>query len=109
MKESTKVNTITINDETQLLNSFVKLVQSEIYHLEFRFKHEVKHKDSKNKKFIRLKKEIFSEFRRRVNAFSSHYIEQKANFDFYNKINNQMEFPFLTESQEFEDSEITKI
>ena len=53
MKESTKVNTITINDETQLLNSFVKLVQSEIYYLEFRFKHEVKHKDSKNKKFIR--------------------------------------------------------
>ena len=109
MKESTKVNTITINDETQLTNSFVKLVQSEIYHLEFRLKHEVNCKDSKNKKVMRLKREIFSEFRRRVNALSNHYIEQKANFDFYNKINEQVEFPFLTESQEFEDSELTKI
>ncbi len=102
----TFININTINEENQLTNSFVKLLQSEIYHLEFRLKHEVNHKDSKNKKVIRLKKEIFSEFRKKVNALSNHYIEQKANLGFYNKFNNQMEFPFLSNSEEFEDSEI---
>ena len=67
-----------INNEAQLANAFIKLVQAEIYTLEFRVKHESQ--NISDKKALKLRQKLVSEFKRKVNALSHHYLEQKANF-----------------------------
>ena len=70
--------TFKINNEAQLTNAFIKLVQAEVYILEFRVKQESQNISSK--KALKSRQKLVSEFKRKVNALSHHYLEQKANF-----------------------------
>ena len=81
MKRLLKQPTFQINNEAQLRSAFIKLVQAEIYTLEFRIKHESQ--NISNKKALKLRQKLVSEFKRKVNALSHHYLEQKANFYLY--------------------------
>jgi hypothetical protein len=76
-----------INNEAQLANAFIKLVQAEIYTLEFRVKHESQ--NISDKKSLKLRQKLVSEFKRKVNALSQHYLEQKANFCAYERIQEE--------------------
>ena len=77
MQRLLKQPTFQINNEAQLTNAFIKLVQAEVYMLEFRVKHESQNISSK--KALKSKQKLVSEFKRKVNALSHHYLEQKAN------------------------------
>ena len=81
MQKLLKQPTFKINNEAQLTNAFIKLVQAEIYTLEFRVKHELQNISSK--KALKLRQRLVSEFKRKVNALSHHYLEQQANFYAY--------------------------
>jgi hypothetical protein len=81
MQRLLKQPTFKINNEAQLANAFIKLVQAEIYTLEFRVKHESQ--NISDKKALKLRQKLVSEFKRKVNALSHHYLEQKANFYAY--------------------------
>jgi hypothetical protein len=84
MQRLLKQPTFKINNEAQLTNAFIKLVQAEIYTLEFRVKHESQ--NISDKKALKLRQKLVSEFKRKVNALSQHYLEQKASFCAYNKV-----------------------
>ena len=81
MQRLLKQPTFKINNEAQLTNAFIKLVQAEVYMLEFRVKHESQNISSK--KALKLRQKLVSEFKRKVNNLSHHYLEQKANFCAY--------------------------
>ena len=81
MKRLLNQPTFQINNEAQLRNAFIKLVQAEIYTLEFKVKHESQNISSK--KALKLRQKLVSEFKRKVNALSHHYLEQQANFYAY--------------------------
>ena len=87
MKRLLKQPTFQINNEAQLTNAFIKLVQAEIYTLEFRVKHESQ--NISDKKALKLRQKLVSEFKRKVNALSHHYLEQKANFYVYERIQQE--------------------
>jgi hypothetical protein len=76
-----------INNEAQLTNAFIKLVQAEVYMLEYRVKHESQNISSK--KALKLRQKLVSEFKRKVNALSQHYLEQKANYYTYERIQEE--------------------
>ena len=68
---------IKINNEAQLTNSFLKLVQAEIYTLEFKvnsISQNINHK-----KTLKLRRQLISEFKNKVINLSQNYLEQKAN------------------------------
>ena len=81
MKRLLNQPTFQINNEAQLRNAFIKLVQAEIYTLEFKVKHESQ--NISDKKALKLRQKLVSEFKRKVNALSHHYLEQQANFYAY--------------------------
>ena len=87
MQRLLKQPTFKINNEAQLTNAFIKLVQAEIYTLEFRVKHESQ--NISDKKSLKLRQKLVSEFKRKVNALSHHYLEQKANFSAYERIQEE--------------------
>jgi hypothetical protein len=87
MKRLLKQPTFKINNEAQLTNAFIKLVQAEIYTLEFSIKHESQ--NISGKKVLKLREKQISEFKRKVNALSQHYLEQKANFCAYERIQEE--------------------
>ena len=87
MQKLLKQPTFQINNEAQLTNAFIKLVQAEIYTLEFSIKHESQ--NISGKKVLRLREKLVSEFKRKVNALSHHYLEQKANFYAYKQIQEE--------------------
>ena len=87
MQKLLKQPTFQINNEAQLTNAFIKLVQAEIYTLEFRVKHESQ--NISDKKALKLRQKLVSEFKRKVNALSQHYLEQKANFCAYERIQEE--------------------
>ena len=87
MKRLLKQPTFQINNEAQLTNAFIKLVQAEVYMLEYRVKHESQNISSK--KALKLRQKLVSEFKRKVNALSQHYLEQKANFYTYKRIQEE--------------------
>ena len=87
MQKLLKQPTFKINNEAQLTNAFIKLVQAEIYTLEFRVKHELQNISSK--KALKLRQRLVSEFKRKVNALSHHYLEQKANFYAHERIQEE--------------------
>ena len=87
MQRLLKQPTFKINNEAQLTNAFIKLVQAEIYTLEFRVKHESQ--NISDKKALKLRQKLVSEFKRKVNALSQHYLEQKANFCAYERIQEE--------------------
>ena len=87
MQRLLKQPTFKINNEAQLRNAFIKLVQAEIYTLEYRVKHESQ--NISDKKALKLRQKLVSEFKRKVNALSHHYLEQKANFYAYKRIQEE--------------------
>ena len=87
MQRLLKQPTFKINNEAQLTNAFIKLVQAEIYTLEFRVKHESQ--NISDKKSLKLRQRLVSEFKRKVNALSQHYLEQKPNFCAYERIQEE--------------------
>jgi len=87
MQRLLKQPTFKINNEAQLTNAFIKLVQAEVYMLEFRVKHESQNVSSK--KALKLRQKLISEFKRKVNALSHHYLEQKANLLVYESIRRE--------------------
>ena len=87
MKRLLKQPTFKINNEAQLTNAFIKLVQAEVYMLEYRVKHESQNISSK--KALKLRQKLVSEFKRKVNTLSHHYLEQKANFYVYEQIQEE--------------------
>ena len=87
MQRLLKQPTFKINNEAQLRNAFIKLVQAEVYMLEYRVKHESQNISSK--KALKLRQELVSEFKRKVNTLSHHYLEQKANFYAYKRIQEE--------------------
>ena len=87
MQRLLKQPTFKINNEAQLTNAFIKLVQAEVYMLEYRVKHESQNISSK--KALKLRQKLVSEFKRKVNALSQHYLEQKANFCAYERIQEE--------------------
>ena len=93
---------IKINNEAQLTNAFIKLVQAEIYTLEFRVKHESQ--NISGKKALKLRQKLVSEFKRKVNALSHHYLEKKANFYAYELIKEEKSISRL--SSEVSDQDI---
>jgi hypothetical protein len=70
-----------INNEAQLTNTFIKLIQAEIYTLEFRVQHESK--SIGDKEALKLRRKLISEFKCKINHLSQHYLEQKANLHAY--------------------------
>ena len=102
MQKLLKQPTFQINNEAQLTNAFIKLVQAEIYTLEFRVKHESQ--NISGKKVLRLREKLVSEFKRKVNALSQHYLEQKTNFSTYERI--QKEKNISESSSEISDQEL---
>jgi hypothetical protein len=102
MQRLLKQPTFKINNEAQLRNAFIKLVQAEIYTLEFRVKHESQNISSK--KALKLRQKLVSEFKRKVNALSHHYLEQKANFYAYELIKEEKSISRL--SSEVSDQDI---
>ena len=97
MQKLLKQPTFQINNEAQLTNAFIKLVQAEIYTLEFRVKHESQ--NISDKKALKLRQKLVSEFKRKVNALSQHYLEQKANFYAYERIQEEKNIqPMLSNS-----------
>ena len=87
MQKLLKQPVFQINNEAQLTNAFIKLVQAEVYMLEYRVKHELQNISSK--KALKLRQKLVSEFKRKVNALSQHYLEQKANFCAYERIQEE--------------------
>ena len=77
MQRLSKQPTFKINNEAQLTNAFIKLVQAEIYTLEFRVKHESQ--NISDKKALKLRRQLISEFKNKVINLSQNYLEQKAN------------------------------
>ena len=84
-----KVNLINSSNQSQLTNTFIKLVQSEIYNLEFRLKHEVNATDINNKKIGYLKHQIISEFKSNIDSLAKHYLSQKASYSVWQSDNDQ--------------------
>ena len=97
-----KQPTFQINNEAQLTNAFIKLVQAEIYTLEFSIKHESQ--NISGKKVLKLREKQISEFKRKVNALSQHYLEQKANFSAHKQIQEEKSTSNL--SSEISDQEL---
>ena len=91
-----------INNEAQLTNAFIKLVQAEVYMLEYRVKHESQNISSK--KALKLRKKRVSDFKRKVNALSHDYLEQKANFSAHKQIQEEKSTSNL--SSEISDQEL---
>ena len=87
MQKLLKQPVFQINNEAQLTNAFIKLVQAEVYMLEYRVKHELQNISSK--KALKLRQKLVSEFKRKVNTLSHHYLEQKANFYAYEQIQEE--------------------
>ena len=81
MQKTFKHPAIKINNETQLTNTFIKLVQAEIYTLEFRVQHESK--SISDQEALKLRRKLISEFKSKVNTLSQRYLEQKANLHAY--------------------------
>ncbi|WHA04388.1 hypothetical protein N3Z17_03960 [Candidatus Bandiella numerosa] len=59
----------------------IKLIQAEIYTLEFRVQHESK--SISDKEALKLRRKLISEFKCKINHLSQHYLEQKANLNAY--------------------------
>ena len=102
MQRLLKQPTFKINNEAQLTNAFIKLVQAEVYMLEYRVKHESQNISSK--KALKLRQKLVSEFKRKVNTLSHHYLEQKANFYVYEQIQEEKSKSNL--SSEISDQEL---
>jgi len=81
MPKTLKQPKIKVNNEAQLTNAFIKLVQAEIYTLEFRVKHESQNISSK--KALKLRQKLISEFKSKISHLLHHYLEQKANLHTY--------------------------
>ncbi|WHA05681.1 hypothetical protein N3Z17_07530 (plasmid) [Candidatus Bandiella numerosa] len=77
MQKTLNQPTVQINNEAQLTNIFIKLLQAEIYTLEFRVQHESK--SISDQEALKLRRKLISEFKSKVNALSQRYLEQKAN------------------------------
>ena len=102
MQKLLKQSVFQINNEAQLTNAFIKLVQAEVYMLEYRVKHESQNISSK--KALKLRQKLVSEFKRKVNTLSHHYLEQKANFYVYEQIQEEKSTSNL--SSEISDQEL---
>ena len=102
MQKLLKQPVFQINNEAQLTNAFIKLVQAEVYMLEYRVKHELQNISSK--KALKLRQKLVSEFKRKVNTLSHHYLEQKANFYVYEQIQEEKSTSNL--SSEISDQEL---
>ena len=87
MQKTFKHPAIKINNETQLTNTFIKLVQAEIYTLEFRVKHESK--SISYQEALKLRRKLISEFQGKINHLSQHYLDQKANLQAYKLIKQE--------------------
>jgi len=87
MQKTFKHPAIKINNETQLTNTFIKLVQAEIYTLEFRVKHESK--SISYQEALKLRRKLISEFQGKINHLSQHYLDQKANLQAYELIKQE--------------------
>ena len=94
MQRLLKQPTFKRNNEAQLTNAFIKLVQAEIYTLEYRGKHESQ--NISDKKALKLRQKLVSEFKRKVNALSHYYLEQKANFYAYELIKEEKNINHLS-------------
>ena len=81
MQKTFKHQAIKINNEAQLTNTFIKLVQAEIYTLEFRVMHESK--SISYQEALKLRRKLISEFKGKISHLSQHYLEQKANLNAY--------------------------
>jgi hypothetical protein len=81
MQKTLNQPTVQINNEAQLTNTFIKLIQAEIYTLEFRVQHESK--SIGDKEALKLRRKLISEFKCKINHLSQHYLEQKANLHAY--------------------------
>ncbi len=81
MQKTLSQPTFKINNEAQLTNTFIKLIQAEIYTLEFRVQHESK--SISDQEALKLRRKLISEFKSKVNALSQRYLEQKANLHTY--------------------------
>ncbi len=81
MQKTLNQPTVQINNEAQLTNIFIKLIQAEIYTLEFRVQHESK--SISDQEALKLRRKLISEFKSKVNALSQRYLEQKANLHTY--------------------------
>ena len=77
MQKTLNQPTVQINNEAQLTNIFIKLIQAEIYTLEFRAQHESK--SISDQEALKLRRKLISEFKSKVNTLSQRYLEQKAN------------------------------
>lgn len=77
MQRLLKQPTFKINNEAQLTNAFIKLVQAEVYMLEFRVKHESQNISSN--KALKLRQKLVSEFKRKVNTFNSLRVNEYSN------------------------------
>jgi hypothetical protein len=76
MQKTFKHPAIKINNETQLTNTFIKLVQAEIYTLEFRVKHESK--SISYQEALKLRRKLISEFQGKINHLSQHLLRSKS-------------------------------
>ena len=81
MQKTLNQPTVQINNEAQLTNIFIKLIQAEIYTLEFRVQHESK--SISDQEALKLRRKLISEFKSKVNTLSQRYLEQKANLLVY--------------------------
>ena len=87
MQKTFKHQAIKINNEAQLTNTFIKLVQAEIYTLEFRVMHESK--SISYQEALKLRRKLISEFKGKISHLSQHYLEQKANLQAYELIKQE--------------------
>jgi hypothetical protein len=87
MQKTLKQPTVQINNEAQLTNIFIKLIQAEIYTLEFRVQHESK--SISVQEALKLRRKLISEFKSKVNTLSQRYLEQKANLLVYESIRRE--------------------
>ena len=87
MQKTFKHQAIKTNNEAQLTNTFIKLVQAEIYTLEFRVMHESK--SISDQEALKLRRKLISEFKSKVNTLSQRYLEQKANLLVYESIRRE--------------------
>ena len=87
MQKTLNQPTVQINNEAQLTNIFIKLIQAEIYTLEFRVQHESK--SISDQEALKLRRKLISEFKSKVNTLSQRYLEQKANLLVYESIRRE--------------------
>ena len=87
MQKTLNQPTVQINNKAQLINIFIKLIQAEIYTLEFRVQHESK--SISDQEALKLRRKLISEFKSKVKALSQRYLEQKANLLVYESIRRE--------------------